>query len=159
MSFGRRDVFDRRGETRTDILQQVSLVFGDRDTTITGLIRNISLSGLKFVTDTPLCLPREVTLVFGNGEWFDCLVVREERGMAFGLTFADLGVFSRSRTRESLDAVYHLTRSRSPMEICTMMERVDYLGDVDLEVATRNYAAAYDHMITLYQKRVFSQQS
>ena len=159
MSFGRRDVYDRRGEPRTDILQRVNLVFGDKDTTVTGLIRNISMSGLRFVSDSPLNLPRDVTLVFGNGEWFDCTVVREEHGSEFGLKFVDIGAFGRSEAKESIDAVYQITKSRSPMDIYTMMERVEFFGDEELEAATRDYAAAYDHMIGLYQKRVFAQQS
>lgn len=159
MSFGRRDVYDRRGEPRTDILQRVSLVFGDKDTTITGLIRNISMSGLRFVADTPLNLPRHVTLVFGNDEQFECDVVREENGTEFGLKFSDLAAFGRSEAKESIDAVYQITKSRSPMDIYTMMERVEFFGDAELEAATRDYAAAYDHMIGLYRKRVFAQQA
>jgi hypothetical protein len=158
MSFGRREHYDRRVEPRSEVLERASVVFGDAGTKANGLIRNISLSGLKFVSERRLDLPRNVTLNFGNGETFACEVVREIDGKEFGLKFGDMSEFAESKIKADIDAVYQFTRSKSPMEICDTMEKVDFFGDQELEAAVRDYAAAYDRMIELYRERIFPHQ-
>jgi ASC-1-like (ASCH) protein len=113
---------------------------------------------LKFVSERRLDLPRNVTLNFGNGETFACEVVREIDGKEFGLKFGDMSEFAESKIKADIDAVYQFTRSKSPMEICDTMEKVDFFGDQELEAAVRDYAAAYDRMIELYRERIFPHQ-
>jgi hypothetical protein len=158
MSFGRREQYDRRNEPRSEILKRASVIFGDKETRASGLIRNISLSGLKFISDKPLDLPRNVTLDFGNGETFPCEVVRETGRLEFGLKFVEMTDFARSDAKENIDAIYQFTKSRTPLEIFDMMEKFDFFGDEELETAMREYAAAYDRMIQLYRERIFAQQ-
>jgi len=159
MSFGRREQYDRRTEPRSEILKRASVIYGDKETRVSGLIRNISLSGLKFISDKPLDLPRRVTLDFGNGETFSCEVIRETKGLEFGLKFAELADFARSETKTNIDAIYQFTKNHSPIEIFDMMEKIDFFGDEELEAAMREYGAAYDRMIQLYRDRIFTQQS
>jgi hypothetical protein len=159
MSFGRRQQYDRRAEPRSDILKRASVTHSDGQFRSAGLIRSISLSGLKFVSDKPLDLPRDVMVDFGNGETFACEVVRDVKKLEFGLRFVDMAEFARSQTKENIDAIYQFTRNHSPLEIYDMMEKVDFFGDAELEEAMQDYASAYDRMIKLYRERVFSQQT
>ena len=122
------------------------------------MIRNISLSGLRFVPDTPQNLPRHVSLDFGNGETFDCDVVREGGGLEFGLKFVDKEEFARSNAKENIDAIYQFTKSRTPIEIYDLMESVDFFGDEELEETMREYAAAHHRMVHLYRERILPQQ-
>jgi len=159
MSFGRRHQYDRRSEPRSDILNRASITHTNGQFRATGLIRNISLSGLKFMSDKPLDLPREVRVDFGNDETFACEVVREVNKVEFGLRFLDMPAFAKSQTKANIDAIYQFTKNHTPLDIYDLMENVDFFGDEELEEAMRDYASAYDRMIKLYRERIFSQQS
>ena len=117
------------------------------------------MGGLKFIADKPLDLPRNITLDLGHGETFACEVVREIKGLEFGLKFIDAEQFARSQAKENIDAIYQFTKHHSPLEIYDKMEQVDFFGDEELEKAMRDYAAAYDRMIHLCRGRIFPEQN
>ena len=159
MSFGRREQYDRRSEPRSDILKRASVIHGTSGTRSNGLIRNISLSGLMFISDKPLELPKRVELDFGNGESFPCDIVRDIDRLEFGLSFVDKAAFAQSEAKENIDAIYQFTKNHSPLEIYDMMQNVDFFGDEELEAAMQDYTTSYDRVIQLYRERIFSQGS
>jgi hypothetical protein len=158
MSFGRRERYDRRNEPRININKCASVIFGPQHTKVGGAIRNISLSGLRFVTQTPQYFPRQVVLEFRNGESFECEVVRATDGQEFGLRFIDPSAFARSTTKEDIDAVYQFAKSRTPSDIYEILESVEFFGDEELEQIVWEYTATHQRFVQLFSERILPRQ-
>jgi hypothetical protein len=80
---------DRRATVRHKSLKGAAVVFNDRNSVVTGLVRNLSEAGAKFVVNSPVELPYEVVLRFSDGEEYNAEVTWQKGGTEFGLRFLD----------------------------------------------------------------------
>ena len=80
---------DRRATIRHKSLKGAGVVFNDKNSVVTGLVRNMSTSGARFVVSSPIDLPHDVVLKFSSGEEYNAEVTWQKGGMEFGLRFVD----------------------------------------------------------------------
>jgi hypothetical protein len=86
-----RNDTDRRSSAREKVIKGVEVILNDRKSAIPGLIGNLSETGAKFVVNSPVDLPRDVTLHFPTGEERKAEVTWQKNGIQFGLRFIDPG--------------------------------------------------------------------
>ena len=156
MAFGRRVPDDRRAEHRREVLKHAVLHSHKDGTQVTGLVRNISRDGAKFITKLPVTLSGHVTLEFSNGETFDCEVVRDVGGKTFGLRFTNASVFDISQTRECVDGLHELVTDRSPRKIYELLEDVGFFGDEELVSRMTDLIDSYDRAVKICNERVLT---
>lgn len=158
MTFGQRESFNRRTDERRKSLKRADLVFNNRASSVSGLVRNISDNGAKFVIEAPVDIPDRVSLRFSNGEEFQCDVVWKSSGTEFGLKFCDGIEFDLSKTKQGLNAIYQMARNLSPREILKLMETAEYFGDEEIESAVKAYVDAYNDMVGVLHDRILPKQ-
>ena len=154
MSFGQREQFNRRAEPRRRTLKRADVVFNNRNSSVSGLVRNISEAGAMFLVESPQDIPGRVSLRFGNGEEFDCEVVRNKDGVEFGLKFCDREQFDLSKTRQSIDAIYQMTKNLSPAQLYDLMESTGFFGDGDIESFANEYVKSYHNLLQAFQEKI-----
>ncbi len=158
MAFGQREQLNRRDDPRRRTLKRADLVFNNRNSAVTGLVRNISDTGAMFLVESPQDVPGRVSLRFGNGEEFDCEVVRNSDGLEFGLKFCNSDQFDLSKTRKSIDAIYQMAKNIAPQELHQMMQMAEFFGDEELERMANAYVEAYLEMMQAFQEKILPKQ-
>ena len=78
---------DRRGLVRHKVIKGAQIVFGDTETSVVGLIGNVSEEGARFVVNSPVNVPRDVLLRFPHGEERRAEVMWNKDRCVFGLRF------------------------------------------------------------------------
>lgn len=78
---------DRRGLVRHKVIKGAQIVFGDEETSVVGLIGNLSEEGARFVVNSPVGIPRDVLLRFPHGEERRAEVMWNKDRCVFGLRF------------------------------------------------------------------------
>jgi len=158
VSFGQREQFNRRADQRRRTLKRADLVFNNRNSAVSGLVRNISETGAMFLVDSPQDVPNRVSLRFGNGEEFECEIVRNKDGVEFGLRFCDSDKFDLSKTRRSIDAIYQMTKNVSPEELYGLMQAENFFGDEEIELIANKYVEAYHKLLQAFQDKILPKQ-
>ena len=104
--------------------------------------------------DSPQEVPSRVSLRFGNGEEFECDVVRNIDGVEFGLKFCDAAKFDLSKTRRGIDSIYQMVKNLSPSELHQMMQAANFFGDEDIERIINDYIESYDKLIGAFRDKI-----
>ena len=78
---------DRRSETRHKSLKRAEVVFNNRNSVVSGLVRNLSSTGAKFIVDAPVDLPNDVSLLLSTGEEYQAEIKWQKGKTEFGLKF------------------------------------------------------------------------
>lgn len=140
------------------MLKRADVVFNDRNSSVSGLVRNISDEGAMFIVDSSQELPSHVSLRFANGEEFECNVVRTRDGVEFGLKFCNPSQFDVSKTRRNIDAIYQIAKNLSPFELHRMLQAADFFGDEEIERIANAYVDAYHDMVEALQEKILPKQ-
>jgi PilZ domain len=140
------------------MLKRADVVFNNRSSSVSGLVRNISDAGAMFLVESAQELPSHVSLRFANGEEFDCDVVRTRDGVEFGLKFCNPAKFDLSKTRRNIDAIYQIAKNLSPFELHRMMEVAEFFGDEEIERIANAYVDAYHEMVEALQDKILPKQ-
>jgi hypothetical protein len=107
-----------------------------------------------FLVESPQEVPSRVSLRFGNGEEFECDVVRNKDGVEFGLRFCDTEKFDLSRTRQSIDTIYQTAKNLAPGDLYSMMHAANFFGDEDIERLANKYVEAYNKLLSTFQDKI-----
>ena len=82
-----RDDEERRRAVRRKTIKSAQLVFNNRNSTVSGLVSNLSETGARFVVNAPVNLPGEVQLRFPDGEERNAEIEWNKDQTIFGLRF------------------------------------------------------------------------
>jgi hypothetical protein len=80
---------DRRHAVRRKSLKGAEVVFNNRNSVISGLVRNLSEAGAKFVVDSPVDLPKEIHLRLPFGKEHKAEIIWQKGKTEFGLRFIE----------------------------------------------------------------------
>ena len=83
------DTYDpeARAFARHRVLKRAHVVFNKKNSVVSGLVRNLSETGARFVVNAPVALPRELTLQFSDCREWQVEIAWQKGGMEFGLRF------------------------------------------------------------------------
>jgi hypothetical protein len=82
-----RDDEERRRAVRRKTIKSAQLVFNNRNSTVSGLVSNLSATGARFVVNAPVKLPAVVQLRFPDGEERNAEIAWSKDQTIFGLRF------------------------------------------------------------------------
>jgi len=80
---------DRRRSVRQRTLRGAVVVFNSRNSVASGIVRNLSEGGAKFVVEYPMHLPHEVSLRLSAEDERAAQVAWQKGGLEFGLQFIE----------------------------------------------------------------------
>jgi len=78
---------ERRRAVRRKTIKSAQLVFNNRNSTVSGLVSNLSETGARFVVNAPVKLPAAVQLRFPDGEERNAEIAWSKDQTIFGLRF------------------------------------------------------------------------
>ncbi len=83
------DTYDPESRTfaRHRVLKRADVVFNKRNSVVSGLGRNLSETGARFVVNAPVDLPGELTLRFPDRQEWRAEIAWQRGGTEFGLRF------------------------------------------------------------------------
>lgn len=147
---------DRRTEFRRRVLHRAVLAFNEGKSSVTGLIRDLSSSGAKFVTDHEIDLPSEATLLYSDETEQSCIIIPRPMPREFGLRFLGPRRLSLQGRDARLSRLLGELRSISPHRYVEICRRSRYLGDEVLRSHCDAVVRAYDFVLAHLTKRLGS---
>ena len=80
---------ERREAQRHKSFKGASIVFNNRNSVVTGVVKDLSPAGAKFIVSAPVDLPKDAQFRFPNGEEQNIEVMWHQGKTRFGLRFKD----------------------------------------------------------------------
>jgi hypothetical protein len=80
---------ERRKTQRHKAFKGANVIFNNRNSVVTGVVKDLSEAGAKFVVSAPVELPAAVHLRFPNGDERKAEIIWQHGKTQFGLRFVD----------------------------------------------------------------------
>lgn len=147
MDFGKRAPVEKRREPRRKVLFRAELAFGGALDGVSGLVRDLSERGAKFVLDHHMTLPDSGYLILQDGTRRACAVIQRAAGREVGLCFTDEKPSGSTIKNASLVAIKVAIEASSPKPLFEDLARVEFCGDGELERRMKLFMDAYRDLI------------
>ena len=86
---------DRRAVARQKTLKAAVVVFNDRNSVVTGVVRDVCEAGARFAVNFPISLPQDVYLRFSADDEWKAQIAWQKGGLEFGLRFIERSSLAR----------------------------------------------------------------
>lgn len=86
---------DRRAFARQKMLKSAVVVFNNRNSVVSGLVRDFCEAGAKFAVNFPIELPRDLYLRFSADDEWKAEIAWQKGGLEFGLRLIERSNLAR----------------------------------------------------------------